>query len=98
MGTTQKPGTPAPLADLQGRTVGLKVECTTYHTQVFTDLLGMPAPNDNADSPAHPDNHEIEEIKCPDCDLAHTLKVDNSFTGVTFEVSNAKEVSYQVSH
>ena len=98
MWTTQKPGTPAPLADLQGRTVGLKFACAACHTEVFTDLLGVPAPNDNADSPAHADNHEIEEIKCPGCDLTHALEVDSSFAGVTFKVSNAEEVSYQVSH
>ena len=98
MWTTQKPGTHASLAELQGRTVGLKFECTACHTQVFTNLLGVPTLSDNTDSPAHADNHEIEEIKCPGCDLTRTLEVDSSFAGVTFEVSNAKEVSYQVSH
>ena len=92
----QNPATPAPLADLQGRAVGLKFECDKCHTEVFTDLLGVPAPNDRADSPAHADNHEIEEIKCPGCEMTHTLEVDSSFAGVTFKVSDARAVSYQV--
>ena len=95
----QQPNAPTPLADLQGRTVGLKFECRKCHTEVFTDLIGVPAPNDQADSPAHADNHEIEEIKCPGCDTTHTLEVDSSFDGVTFKVSEVKpdSVSYQVS-
>ena len=93
----QKDNKPAPLADLQGRTVGLKFNCSKCHTEVFTDLIGVPAPNDLADSPAHADNHEIEEIKCPKCAMTHTLEVDSSFDGVTFKVSDAKHVSYQVS-
>ena len=94
----QKPNVPAPLDALQGRAVGLKFECTHCHTEVFTDLIGVPAPNDQADLPEHADNHEIEEIKCPGCDLMHSLEVDSTFDGVTFKVSNAKEVSYQVNH
>jgi hypothetical protein len=92
----QNPSSPAPLADLQGRAVGLKFECEQCHTEVFTDLIGVPAPNDQADSPEHAENHEIEEIKCPGCDMTHTLEVDSTFDGVTFKVSEAKEVSYQV--
>ena len=65
-------------------------------TEVFTDLIGVPAPNDQADSSEHAENHEIEEIKCPGCDMTHTLEVDSTFDGVTFKVSEAKEVSYQV--
>ena len=94
----QKDSTPTPLADLQGRTVGLKFKCSKCHIEVFTDLIGVPAPNALADSPAHADNHEIEEIKCPGCDMTHTLEVDSSFDGVTFKVSDAKQVSYQVKH
>ena len=96
MWISQQDNTPAPLADLQGRSVGLKFECTSCHTEVFTDLLGVPAPNDEADSPEHADNHEIEEIKCPGCDIRHTLEVDSTFDGVTFKVSDAQNVSYQV--
>ena len=94
----QNSNSPAPLADLQGRTVGLKFECSSCNTEVFTDLIGVPAPNDHADSPEHAENHEIEEIKCPGCDITHSLEVDSSFDGVTFKVSDAKEVSYQLSH
>ncbi|WP_310393962.1 hypothetical protein [Hymenobacter sp.] len=93
----QQPSTPVPLADLQGRTVGLRFECAHCHTEVFTDLIGVPAPNDQADSPAHAENHEIEEIKCPGCNITHSLEVDSSFDGVTFKVSDAQDVSYQVS-
>jgi hypothetical protein len=92
----QNPSTPAPLTDLQGRSVGLKFECDKCHTEVFTDLLGVPAPNDQADSSEHASNHEIEEVKCPGCDVTHSLEVDSTFDGVTFKVSDAKTVSYQV--
>ncbi len=92
----QNPNSPAPLADLQGQAVGLKFECEHCHTEVFTDLLGVPAPNDQADSPEHAANHEIEEIKCPGCEMTHSLEVDSSFDGVTFKVSDAKNVSYKV--
>lgn len=98
MWTQQNPSTPAPLADLQGRTVGLKFECEKCHTEVFTGSLGVPAPNDYADSAEHAENHEIEEIKCPGCEITHSLEVDSSFDGVTFKVSDAKDVSYQVNH
>ncbi|MBF9239368.1 hypothetical protein I2I05_18390 [Hymenobacter sp. BT683] len=92
----QNPSSPAPLADLQGRAVGLKFECQHCNTEVFTDLIGVPAPNEHADSVEHAENHEIEEIKCPGCDMKHSLEVDSSFDGVTFKVSDAKEISYQV--
>lgn len=92
----QQNSTPAPLADLQGRSVGLKFECEKCRTEVFTDLIGVPAPNEQADSPEHADNHEIEEIKCPHCGITHTLEVDSSFAGVTFRVSDAKGISYRV--
>ncbi|SFQ53190.1 hypothetical protein [Hymenobacter arizonensis] len=92
----QNPSSPAPLADLQGRAVGLKFECEQCNTEVFTDLIGVPAPNEHADSVEHAENHEIEEIKCPGCEITHSLEVDSSFDGVTFKVSDAKEVSYQV--
>jgi Zn finger protein HypA/HybF involved in hydrogenase expression len=98
MWTSQNPSTPAPLADLQGRSVGLKFECNQCHTEVFTDLIGVPAPNPQADSPKHADNFEKEEIKCPGCDMTHQIEVDSSFDGVTFKVSDVAggKVSYQV--
>ena len=94
----QQPNAPAPLADLQGRAVGLKFECSHCHTEVFTDLIGVPAPNDQADSSEHAENHEIEEVKCPGCAMTHTLEVDSTFDGVTFKVSEVQpgSVSYQV--
>jgi hypothetical protein len=94
----QQANAPAPLADLQGRAVGLKFECNQCHTEVFTDLIGVPAPNDQADSSAHAENHEIEEVKCPGCNMTHTLEVDSTFDGVTFKVSEVQpgSVSYQV--
>jgi Zn finger protein HypA/HybF involved in hydrogenase expression len=94
----QQPNAPAPLAELQGRAVGLKFECNHCHTEVFTDLLGVPAPNDQADSSEHAANHEIEEVKCPGCDMTHTLEVDSTFDGVTFKVSEVApgSVSYQL--
>ena len=94
----QQPNAPAPLADLQGRAVGLKFACNHCHTEVFTDLIGVPAPNDQADSPAHAANHEIEEVKCPGCAMTHTLEVDSTFDGVTFKVSEVQpgSVSYQI--
>ena len=98
MWISQKDNSPTPLANLQGRSVGLRFECTSCQTEVFTGLLGVPAPNPEADSPAHADNHEIEEIKCPGCDIRHTLEVDSSYDGVTFKVSEAKDVCYQTNH
>ena len=96
----QQTAAPAPLADLQGRAVGLKFECTRCNTEVFTDLMGVPAPNDQADSAAHAENHEIEEVKCPGCDMTHTLEIDSSFDGVTFKVSEVKSgsLAYQAAH
>ena len=98
MWISPKDNAPTPLADLQGRSVGLRFECTSCQTEVFTALLGVPAPNPDADSSAHADNHEIEEIKCPGCDIHHTLKIDSTFDGVTFKVSAAKNVCYQINH
>ena len=94
----QQQATPAPLADLQGRAVGLKFECNHCHHEVFTDLIGVPAPNDEADSSDHAANHEIEEIKCPSCHMMHTIEADATFDGVTFKVSEVAptKVSYQV--
>jgi len=94
----QNPSAPAALADLQGRAVGLKFECNQCHTEVFTDLIGVPAPNAQADSTEHAENHEIEEIKCPGCDMTHEIEIDSSFEGVTFKVSDVEggKVSYQV--
>lgn len=92
----QQTAAPAPLADLQGRAVGLKFACAQCSTEVFTDLMGVPAPNDQADSAAHADNHEIEEVKCPGCGMTHTLEIDSTFDGVTFKVSDARAVSYRV--
>ena len=76
--------------------MGLRFECSSCQTEVFTDLIGVPAPNPEADSVEHAENHEIEEIKCPGCDVRHTLEVDSTFAGVSFKVSEAKNVCYQV--
>ena len=94
----QNPSTPAALADLQGRAVGLKFECNQCQTEVFTDLIGVPAPNPQADSAQHAENHEIEEIKCPGCEMTHEIEIDSSFEGVVFKVSEVEggKVSYQV--
>lgn len=96
MWISQKADSMAPLADLQNRSVGLRFECTNCNTEVFTDLLGVPAPNPDADSPAHAENHEIEEIKCPGCDIRHSIEVESTFDGVSFKVSDAKNICYQV--
>lgn len=94
----QSSSLPASLSELQGRAVGLKFECNQCHTEVFTDLIGVPAVNDEADSSDHAANHEIEEIKCPSCHMTHQIEVDSTFDGVTFKVSEveANKVSYQV--
>lgn len=92
----QNTSSPTPLADLQGRSVGLRFECAQCQTEVFTDLIGVPAPNDQADSSAHAENFEKEEIKCPGCEMTHTIEVDSSFDGVTFKVNEAKNLCYQV--
>ena len=96
MWISQENDAPASLADLQGRSVGLRFECEHCQTEVFTGLLGVPAPNDHADSPEHAENHEIEEIKCPGCEMRHTLEVDSTFDGVTFKVNEAKNICYQI--
>ncbi|GAA4004967.1 hypothetical protein GCM10022408_15960 [Hymenobacter fastidiosus] len=94
----QQPNSPAPLDELQGRTVGLKFECNHCQTEVFTDLIGVPAPDPMADSLDHTKQYETEEIKCPGCDMTHEITVDSTFDGVTFKVSEVKPdtVSYQV--
>lgn len=94
----QKADTLAPLEDLQGRAVGLKFECNQCHTEVFTDLLGVPAPDTMADSLDHTEQFETEEIKCPGCDMIHEITVESTFDGVKFNVSEVSpaSVSYQV--
>ena len=94
MWIAQKPDQNAPLEELQGRAVGLKFECNRCHTEVFTDLLGVPTPDPTADT----EQFEKEEVKCPSCGLVHTLEVDASFDGVKFNVSDAapNSVGYQV--
>ncbi len=98
MWIAQKPDQNAPLEELQGRAVGLKFECNQCHTEVFTDLLGVPTPDPTADSLADTEQFEKEEVKCPSCGLIHTLEVDASFDGVKFNVSDAApgSVGYQV--
>jgi len=98
MWITQKPDQNAPLDGLQGHAVGLKFECTQCHTEIFTDLLGVPTPDPMADSLADTDQYEKEEVKCPSCALVHTLEVDATFDGVKFRVSDAVEgtISYQL--
>ena len=94
----QKSDSPAPLSDLQGRAVGLKFECNKCHTEVFTDLIGVPEINESADSIKHAANHEIEQIKCPGCDMTHEIEVDSTTAGVKFKVSDVApdKISYQV--
>ncbi|GGF18472.1 hypothetical protein [Hymenobacter cavernae] len=94
----QKTDTLAPLEELQGRTVGLKFECNQCHTEVFTDLLGVPAPDSDASSLDATDQFETEEIKCPGCDMIHSITVKSTFDGVRFDVSDvtADKISYQV--
>ena len=94
----QKQGSPAPLDELQGRTVGLKFECNKCHTEVFTDLIGVPAPDLLANSMEDDGQFETEEIKCPGCDMTHAITVRSTFEGVQFDVSEVKpdSVSYQV--
>ncbi|SMB91754.1 hypothetical protein SAMN00120144_2455 [Hymenobacter roseosalivarius DSM 11622] len=94
----QKQGTLAPLDELQGRTVGLKFECNHCNTEVFTDLIGVPAPDLLANSMEDDGQFETEEIKCPSCDMTHSLTVRSTFEGVQFDVSEVKpdSVSYQV--
>ncbi|MFC6223723.1 hypothetical protein ACFP2F_10765 [Hymenobacter artigasi] len=96
----QQANAPASLSDLQGRTVGLKFECNKCQTEVFTDLIGVPEINESADSIKHAANHEIEEVKCPTCEMTHQLEVDSTTAGVRFKVSEVapEKVSYQLSH
>ena len=94
----QQKDSPAPLDELQGRTVGLKFECNHCHTEVFTDLIGVPAPDHLANSLEDDGQFEKEEIKCPGCEMTHEIEIDSSFEGVTFKVSEVEggRVSYQV--
>ncbi|AIZ63508.1 hypothetical protein PK28_07020 [Hymenobacter sp. DG25B] len=94
----QKPNTPAPLDELQGRTVGLKFACNKCHTEVFTDLIGIPAPDLLANSMEDDGQFEKEEVKCPGCNMTHQITVKSNFDGVSFDVSDVENgsVSYQV--
>lgn len=94
----QKANEPAPLSELQGHTVGLKFECNECHTEVFTDLIGVPAPDHLANSTEDDGQFEKEEIKCPGCDMTHQITVKSTFDGVTFDVSDVApdSVSYQI--
>lgn len=94
----QQKNTPAPLEELQGRTVGLKFECNECHTEVFTDLIGVPAPDHLANSMEDDGQFEKEEIKCPGCEMTHEITVKSTFDGVHFEVSEVApdSVAYQV--
>ncbi|WBA42272.1 hypothetical protein [Hymenobacter canadensis] len=96
----QNPDTLAPLADLQGHTVGLKFECNMCHTEVFTDSLGVPAPDHLANSMEDDGQYEKEEVKCPGCDMTHEITVKSTFEGVKFDVSEVApgSVSYQLNH
>ncbi|KUG09792.1 hypothetical protein [Solirubrum puertoriconensis] len=94
----QKANQPTPITELQGHTVGLKFECNECHTEVFTDLIGIPAPDHLANSMEDDGQFEKEEIKCPGCDMVHEITVKSTFDGVTFNVSDvaADKVSYQI--
>lgn len=94
----QQKSTPAPVDELQGRTVGLKFECNHCNTEVFTDLIGVPAAEHFANGPAEEGQYETEEIKCPGCDMTHEITVKSSYDGVHFDVSEVQpeNVSYQV--
>ncbi|AII50756.1 hypothetical protein [Hymenobacter sp. APR13] len=96
----QKSDALAPLADLQGHTVGLKFECNHCHTEVFTDSLGVPAPDHLANSMEDDGQYEKEEVKCPGCDMTHEITVKSTFDGVKFDVSEVApgSVSYQLNH
>lgn len=96
----QQNNTPAPLDELQGRTIGLKFECNHCHTEVFTDSIGVPAPDHLANSKDDDGQYEKEEIKCPGCDMTHEITVKSTFDGVTFDVSEVKSgsVAYQLNH
>ncbi|MCB2377864.1 hypothetical protein LGH70_09745 [Hymenobacter sp. BT635] len=94
----QKANSPAPVDELQGRTVGLKFECNHCQTEVFTDLIGVPAPDHLANSTEDDGQFETEEIKCPGCEMTHEITVKSTFDGVMFDVSEVKpeSVAYQV--
>lgn len=96
----QKADQRASLSDLQGRAVGLKFECNKCHTEVFTDLIGVPAPDAPAvgEAETNAENYEIEEINCLNCGMKHQLMVDSTYDGVLFNVSDVApdKVSYQV--
>ncbi|WP_460577974.1 hypothetical protein [Hymenobacter coalescens] len=94
----QKTNEPAPLSDLQGHTVGLKFECNECHTEVFTDLIGIPPADHLANSTEDDGQFEKEEVKCPGCDMTHQITVKSTFDGVTFDVSDVapNSVSYQI--
>ncbi|MCC2548643.1 hypothetical protein LJY25_19500 [Hymenobacter sp. BT175] len=94
----QNPDALAPLDELQGRTVGLKFACNHCHTEVFTDLIGVPAPDHLANSIEDDGQFEKEEIKCPGCEMTHEITVKSTFEGVRFDVSEVENgsVSYQV--
>lgn len=94
----QKAHEPFPLSDLQGHTVGLKFECNKCHTEVFTDLIGIPAPDHLANSDEDDGQYETEQIKCPGCDMTHDITIKSTFDGVTFEVSEVApdKISYQI--
>ncbi|MFD2786664.1 hypothetical protein [Hymenobacter rubripertinctus] len=93
----QQKSTPAPVDELQGRTVGLKFECNQCQTEVFTDLIGVPAAEHFANGPDE-GQYETEEIKCPGCDMTHEITINSSPKGVRFEVSEVQpgQVHYQV--
>lgn len=94
----QKANEPAPLNELQGHTVGLKFECNKCHTEVFTDLIGIPAPDHLANAVEDDGQFETEEVKCPGCDMTHEITITSKFDGVTFDVSEVApgSVSYQI--
>ncbi|RSK33882.1 hypothetical protein [Hymenobacter metallilatus] len=96
----QQKNTPAPLDELQGRTVGLKFQCNKCHTEVFTELIGVPAADHLANSLDDDGQFEKEEIKCPGCDMTHEITVTSTFDGVQFDVSEVtpSSVAYQVHH
>ncbi|RSK42203.1 hypothetical protein [Hymenobacter perfusus] len=94
----QQKSTPAPVDELQGRTVGLKFECNKCNTEVFTDLIGVPAAEHFANTADTEGQYETEEIKCPGCDMTHEITVKSNHDGVHFDVSEVKpeSVAYQV--
>jgi hypothetical protein len=96
----QQKDSPAPLDELQGRTVGLRFKCNSCHTEVFTDLIGVPAPDHLANSLEDDGQLEKEEIKCPGCGMTHEITVKSTFDGVQFDVSEVtpQSVAYQINH